>query len=149
MNNSPEDFDKLQKLLKIKQHEAPPPEFFNKFSSSVIHGIEHKDERPARPVPLMYRLLNLMDSNPFAAGVFAASVCGLLVAGIAWSQYRPPSEFSADTTASTTTAAVVPTSDKASGVNSLAPTMSLAQDSGTTPDAQNTPPAQPVNYTPK
>src|SRR5580700_119093 len=125
MSTTPEDFDKLQKLLKIKQREVPPPNFFNQFSSSVLHGIEHKDQNPPAPVPWQRRFVALLNSNPFAAGMFAASVCGLLIAGVAWSQYRPKSEYSMTPTSPTTVTTVAAPSETAKGVDSLSPTVNL------------------------
>lgn len=40
MNSSPENFDPLQKLLRLKRYEQPPPRYFNEFSSQVIDRIQ-------------------------------------------------------------------------------------------------------------
>lgn len=40
MESSPENFDALQKLLKLKRYEQPPPRYFNEFSRNVIARIQ-------------------------------------------------------------------------------------------------------------
>lgn len=40
MESSPEQFETLQKLLKLKRYEHPHPRYFNTFSSQVISRIE-------------------------------------------------------------------------------------------------------------
>jgi len=98
MSNAPEDFDQLRKLLKLKRHEVPPPGYFNNFSSQVIDGIEVTSQHAAifDQVPWLRQLFTLLETNPIAAGLFGMSICGLLISGIAYSQYRTPSEYSAD-----------------------------------------------------
>ena len=48
MESSPENFESLQKLLKLKRHEQPPPRFFNEFSGRVIARIQSEGTRPPR-----------------------------------------------------------------------------------------------------
>jgi hypothetical protein len=129
MNNSPEDFEKLQKLLKVKRHEQPPPGYFNNFSTKVISGIERQDDSDLggfRNAPWLRRFLGTLETNPFAAGVFGASICGLLVSGIAWSQFRAPDASTAEVNSSMAVAdnSMGSTSmgfTKVSSVDSLAP----------------------------
>ncbi len=98
MSNAPENFDQLQKLLKLKRHEMPPPGYFNNFSSRVIDRIEVNGQQAAvfGEVPWLRKFFSLLETNPIAAGLFGMSICGLLISGIAYSQYRTPSEYSAD-----------------------------------------------------
>ena len=37
--NQDQDFEKLQRMLKLKRHEQPPPRFFNNFSTIVTARI--------------------------------------------------------------------------------------------------------------
>jgi len=90
MSNSPENFESLQKLLKLKRHEQPPPGFFNHFSAKILNRIESEEERNAGTA-WVRKLLMLLETNPIAAGFFGISVCSLLVSGIAYSQYQPAS----------------------------------------------------------
>ncbi len=41
--NQDQDFEKLQRLLKLKRHESPPPRFFNDFSGQVTARIRAGD----------------------------------------------------------------------------------------------------------
>jgi hypothetical protein len=95
MSSSPEDFGNLQKLMKLKRYEQPPPGYFNTFSTCVINRLE-ADERVNTPARLgvWRKFLSLLETNPMAAGIFGISVCGLLISGIAYSQ-RGESEDSA------------------------------------------------------
>jgi hypothetical protein len=126
MNSDPEEFEKLQKLLKLKRHEQPPPGYFNNFSTLVIHRLERESEQGVlADAPWIRRFLGLLETNPIAAGLFGMSVCGLLISGIAWSQYRPPSEYSGPTSLnfadSGAGAVAAPAFSRTASVDSLAP----------------------------
>jgi hypothetical protein len=97
MSNPPEEFEKLQKLLKLKRHEQPPPGYFNNFSDRVINRIEAMDSRKDRweAAPWVGKLYRLLETNPIAAGLFGISVCGLLISGITYSQSKSATDFSA------------------------------------------------------
>jgi hypothetical protein len=47
METSPENFDALQKLLRLKRYEQPHPRYFNDFSSRVLARIEAGEARAA------------------------------------------------------------------------------------------------------
>ena len=96
MSNPPEEFEKLQKLLKLKRHEQPPPGYFNNFSSRVISRIEKLQisNDPWAKAPWVGRIFAVLESNPIAAGLFGISVCGLLISGIFYSQSKDAGEFS-------------------------------------------------------
>jgi hypothetical protein len=91
MSNTPEEFEKLQKLLKVKRYEQPPPGFFNNFSAKVVNRIESADEvdQAWAQAPWLRKFFLLLETNPLAAGLFGLSVCGLMISGIAFSEYAP------------------------------------------------------------
>jgi hypothetical protein len=127
MSNTPEEFEKLQKLLKLKRHEVPPPGYFNNFSTRVITGIErheHSTTRAFAYAPWLGRFMTLLETNPFVSGIFGVSVCGLLVSGIAWSQYGTPVDFASNSNPTLTVAdnqpnATLPALSKAENVDSM------------------------------
>src|SRR5271166_1499249 len=88
MSNSPENADNLQKLLKLKRYEQPPPGYFNNFSLKILHRIESEEEHNP-DTAWIRKLLMILETNPIAAGIFGVSVCSLLISGIAYSQYQP------------------------------------------------------------
>jgi hypothetical protein len=97
MSNAPEEFEQLRKLLKVKRYEQPPPGFFNNFSTKVVNRIEAHNEGVGQAwaeAPWLRKFMMLLETNPLAAGLFGLSVCGLLVSGIAYSEYSPASDFS-------------------------------------------------------
>lgn len=84
MSNNTEDFEKLRKLLKLKQHEPPPPGYFNRFSDLVIARIE-REGAPKEPwieTPWLRRILRTFESSPLVAGLFGSAICALVIFGI-------------------------------------------------------------------
>jgi hypothetical protein len=77
MGSAPEDFDSLQKLLRLKRYEQPPPRYFNEFSGRVLARIEAGEARASWWERLGFDLRPAMAA---VAGVFA---CGLVVYGVA------------------------------------------------------------------
>jgi hypothetical protein len=97
MSNAPEEFEQLRKLLKLKRYEQPPPGYFNNFSTKVVNRIEANHEGVDlawAQAPWLRKFMLLLETNPMAAGLFGVSVCGLLISGIAYSEYRPVSDYS-------------------------------------------------------
>lgn len=107
MSNETQEFEKLRKLLKIKNYEQPPPGYFNNFSTKVTNRIEaearRKQDKP-HDAYWLQKFVNLLESNPLAAGLFGVCTCGLLIAGIAYSQYREPTDYAASGAAGLQTA---------------------------------------------
>lgn len=92
-----QDFQKLQRLLKLKRHEQPPPRFFNSFSSQVTAQIragakggklESFDDIVAQ-APWLQRFWQAIEGKPAISGIFAAAVCGVVVAGIFMADKTP------------------------------------------------------------
>lgn len=94
MSNAPEEFDKLQKMLRLKRYEQPPPGYFNSFSTNVVNRLERAARQEHTAYAWFQRLIGLLESNPVAAGLFGMSVCGLLITGITYSESRPASGYS-------------------------------------------------------
>jgi hypothetical protein len=152
MSTAPDEFEKLQKLLKLKRHEQPPPGFFDSFPTRVINRLEREAAQQGRwaDASWLMRLLATLETNPMAAGLFGMSVCGLLISGIAWSQYRPPSTYS-DNAAVTinmadNSALRIPDA-KSDKVDSLAPSsVAMFGTNGSVFDTVQLPSAERVNF---
>lgn len=84
MDNRPEEFEKLRKLLKIKQHEQPPPGYFNNFSSLVINRIERDGSAHAAliEVPWLRKLFGMFERSPVVGGLFGSALCAVVILGI-------------------------------------------------------------------
>lgn len=86
--NQEQDFEKLQQLLKLKRHESPPPRFFNDFSFQVTARIRAGErkiedfEDVVAQAPWLHRLWKTIEGKPAVSGLFAATVCAVLIAGI-------------------------------------------------------------------
>jgi len=87
MNPHPDHPDELQKMLALKRHETPSPQFFKGFSTEVI-GRLHSPEPPVDQA--WWQRLGL-DSKPVQVSITGVAVCGLLVVGlIASLRVEPP-----------------------------------------------------------
>ena len=94
--NENNNFESLRRLLVIKQHETPPPGYFNYFSSQVVHRIRAGDTGSAAgwledlygEAPWMGKLLQVFSVKPVFASAFAGALCLLLVFGIIYAE-RP------------------------------------------------------------
>jgi hypothetical protein len=77
MDSSPNNFDSLQKLLKLKRYEQPPPRFFYEFSSHVIARIQASQLQ----VPRWWHRFGF-DLRPAVSVGIGAFACVLLFLGI-------------------------------------------------------------------
>ncbi len=89
-----DNFEGLQRLLKLKRYEQPPPGYFSDFSQQVIAQIkagantepESLFDRLSWEVPWLRRLLESFQAKPALAMGFGAAVCALLVGGVIYSE---------------------------------------------------------------
>jgi len=96
MNENENNFESLRHLLALKRHEIPPPGYFENFSTEVAARIRVGEarrqgsvaERLPEELPWLFRVLSLFEAKPAFAGVFAFSLCLLLVGGIVYAE-RP------------------------------------------------------------
>ncbi len=94
MNPEQENFQDLRRLLALKRYEQPPPGYFNHFSDQVIARLQAGERFEQHSVletlfyqaPWMQRLWKALETKPIIAGAFGVAVCGLLVAGIGYSE---------------------------------------------------------------
>ena len=97
MNTNQDQFESLRRALALKRHEQPPPRFFNDFSSQVIGRIRAGDRGEAAgseqwfwEVPWLQRFWAALEAKPALSGGFAVAVCGMLVAGVVYSEKADP-----------------------------------------------------------
>ena len=78
MGSSPDNnFDSLQKVIRVKRYEQPPPRYFKEFSGRIISRIESGDGRGS-----WWERFGFDLRPAFAAGVGIVA-CGLVVYGVA------------------------------------------------------------------
>lgn len=94
--NQDQDFAELQRLLKLKRHEQPPPRYFKDFSGQVTTRIRAGDvgkletfEDVVTQTPWVQRIWQSFVGQPAFSGIAAAAVCGLIMAGIFVADNRP------------------------------------------------------------
>jgi len=95
MNFSPEEFDRLRRLLALKRYERPPPRFFNHFSDNIVARIEA--EGLEMKTSWWQRLLPESDAKPVLACAYGLIITGLLVVGLGVSQSLDSGESPAAT----------------------------------------------------
>jgi hypothetical protein len=89
MSEANNNFRELKQLLKLKQHEVPPPGYFNHFSGDVIARIREGETGEAEgllarfgPGSFMAGLLRIFQAKPGVIGGFATSLCLLLLISV-------------------------------------------------------------------
>lgn len=93
MSSEPEDFQALRRILVLKRYEQPPPGYFNGFSRQIIARIEAGEAASSSSLltgvwsesSWFFRAFQAFQTKPILAGAFGLSICGMLVAGIAYS----------------------------------------------------------------
>lgn len=81
MDSSPENFESLQKLLRLKRHEQPPPRYFNEFSGRVIARIQAGE---ARVAPRWWQRFGI-DLRPVLTATGGIAALGLLFLSVGFS----------------------------------------------------------------
>ncbi len=79
MNTESNEFDSLRRLLALKRHEAPPPRYFNEFSSQVMARL---NQPQANSLSWWQRLGLDFDLRPALMCGVGVVVCGMLSFGI-------------------------------------------------------------------
>lgn len=90
MSENQPNFESLLRLLALKRHETPPPEYFDAFSKRVIARIRAGEtETPANlskrlsdQAPWLLKFLQAFEAKPAFAGAYACALCLLLIAGV-------------------------------------------------------------------
>ena len=93
MNPSPEEFDRLRKLLTLKRHEPPPPGYFNHFSDKILARIEAEGLFIRNS--WWQRLFPELDAKPVLACAYGLVIMGLLSIGAGVSQSLDTQETAA------------------------------------------------------
>ena len=79
-----DDFDQVQRLLKCKRYEQPPPGYFNSFSDKVIARIQAEQSAPCSS---WWRwLTERFDAKPVFLCAYGLAVSSLLFMGFRLSQ---------------------------------------------------------------
>lgn len=81
--NEPGDFSQLQRLLKLKRYEQPPPRYFNEFSSQVLARIKAGEKGSVDEIstPFFQRWLDFLGGKPVIPAAVGGAFCALLVVG--------------------------------------------------------------------
>ena len=90
MNKNEDNFETLKQLLKLKQHEVPPPGYFNNFSDQIVSrirageggGAQSLTERLESVAPWLVHFLQVFETKPGLIGAVATSLCLLLTLGV-------------------------------------------------------------------
>ena len=80
MEQPEEDFDRLRKLLALKRHEAPPPGYFENFSSKIVARIEAGET--AATAPWWKKIVPSFDASPGMAGAYGVIVASFVIFGV-------------------------------------------------------------------
>jgi hypothetical protein len=96
-----DNFNELKQLLKLKQHEVPPPGYFNNFSDTVRSRIRAGEVGEQRLLErfegsLVMRLLHVFQGKPTVIGGFATSLCLLLLVGVVMADRNDNGTFPGD-----------------------------------------------------
>jgi hypothetical protein len=124
MSKNEQNFESLKKLLKLKQHEVPPPGFFNNFSGQVISRIRAGEASQSQSfaarlddsAPWLANFLRIFDTKPGLVGGFATSLCLLLLLTVVFAEraeQAPKNIFAASDSSSPDASALAAISSEA------------------------------------
>ena len=117
MNENESNFEPLRRLLALKQHEMPPPGYFDGFSRRVIARIRAGEaetsaslsERLSDQVPWLLKFLQAFEAKPVFAGAYASALCLLLIAGVILAERPEPASQASLETMPQTVSLLAPT----------------------------------------
>ena len=84
MQEDPQEFEKLRRLLALKRHENPPPGYFDNFSDKVIDRIE----TDAAELGFRQRVAALFRTNPAMSWSLGGAAAALML--VASGAFSPP-----------------------------------------------------------
>lgn len=101
MNPEQDNFQPLRRLLVLKRYEQPSAGYFDTFSTQVIARIRAGEPLANESIldwvswdaPWLQRLLAALEAKPLVAGAFAMGICGMLVAGVVFSEKADNASF--------------------------------------------------------
>lgn len=91
MDNNAENFDQLRQLLKLKQHEVPPPGYFDRLPREIISELRAQRRATQGGVSVehvqseaswLMRLWRALEAKPVFGGAFGAAVCALVLGAV-------------------------------------------------------------------
>ena len=82
--NDEQNFDKLRTLLTLKNHEQPPPGYFNRLPGKILARIEESEL--ASESTWWNWLVERFDARPILACAYGFTISGLLLMGFRLSQ---------------------------------------------------------------
>lgn len=102
MEPEQDNFQQLRRLLALKRHEQPPPGYFDALPGQIFARLRARDwtaepsvlDRLSREAPWLRRLWSVLEHKPILAGIFAASLCVVLISGIVYTENSQPTPVS-------------------------------------------------------
>jgi hypothetical protein len=79
MNQPPDEFADLRRLLALKRHEQPPPGYFSRLPDRILVRIEQDDL--SEHSTWWEWLVERFDARPVLAGAYACAISGLMLLG--------------------------------------------------------------------
>jgi hypothetical protein len=147
--SEPNNFEELKRLLKLKQHEVPPPGYFNHFSGDVVSRIRAGETSGSHGLfarlegSWLMTVLAAFQAKPGLIGGMATSLCVLLLVGVVLAE-RTDGNSNGSATASLADAAPVAPVADASPMMASAANLLPAGDSGISMSSNSLHSLQPV-----